>query len=127
MFPPACGTVAGADLAIETSEVAATPACVVVAVALLFPALSSGVPATVAVLVNVRLLVVLLAGTETTIETVAELLPAASVPRLQVTVVVPEQVPCDGVADTSVTPAGSGSLTVTLVAAVLPVCEAVIA
>src|SRR5262245_2066795 len=126
MLPPACGTVAGAVFAIDTSEVAATPGCVVVAVALSFAVLSLGVPATVAVLVKVRGLVVVLAGTDTTIVTVAELAPAASVPRLQVTVVVPVQLPCDGVAETSVTPAGSGSVTVTFVAAVFPVWEAVI-
>ena len=82
---------------------------------------------TEAVFVNVIVLVVVLAGTETTIETVAELFPAASVPRLQLTVVVPVQVPCDAVADTNVTPAGSVSVTVTFVAAVFPVCDAVIA
>src|SRR5262245_41878850 len=126
MFPPACGTDAGAVFAIDTSEVAATPACVVEAVALLFPALSSGVPVIDAVLVNVNVPVVVFAGTETTMDTVAEEAPAASVPRLQVTV--PDacvQVPCDGVADTNVTPAGSVSVTVTPVAAVLPVCDAV--
>jgi hypothetical protein len=39
--------------------------------------------------------------------------PLASVPRLQVTVVVPVQVPWLGVADTKVRPAGSTSVTVT--------------
>ena len=61
-----------------------------------------------------------------TIVTVAELVPAARVPRLQVTVVVPEQLPCDDVAETNVVPDGSVSVTVTPVAAVLPVCETVI-
>ena len=127
MFPPACGTVAGAVFVIDTSEVAATPACVVDAEALSLPVLSFGVPVIEAVFVNVNVPVVVFAGTETTIETVAELVPAASVPRLQVTVAVPAHVPCDGVEDTNVTPAGSVSVTVTPVACVLPVCEAVIA
>src|SRR5262245_15635265 len=126
MFPPACGTVAGAVLVMVTSEVAATPACVVVAVELLLPALSSGVPVIDAVFETVLVLVVVLAGTETTIDTVAEVFPAARVPRLQVTVAVPVHVPCDAVDETKVTPAGSVSVTVTLVAAVLPVCDAVI-
>jgi len=127
MFPPACGTVAGAVFAIDTSDVAATPACVVDADALSFPVLSFGVPVIEAVFVNVNVPVVVFAGTETTIETVAELVPAASVPRLQVTVAVPAQVPCEAVADTNVVPAGSVSDTITPVAAALPVCEAVIA
>ncbi len=37
--------------------------------------------------------------------------PIASVPRLHVTVVVPEQVPWLGVADTNLSPAGSTSVT----------------
>src|SRR5215467_4736337 len=126
MFPPVCGTVAGAVFDTVTSEVAATPAWVVVAVELSLPVLSFGVPVIEAVLLNVLVLVVVLAGTETTIVTVAELLPAARVPRLQVTVAVPVQVPCEAVEDTNVTPAGSVSVTVTPVAAVLPVWEAVI-
>src|SRR5215470_14144827 len=127
MFPPVCGTAAGAVLDTDTSEVAATPACVVVAVELSLPVLSFGVPVIEAVLLNVNVPVVVLAGTDTTIVTVAELLPAARVPRLQVTVAVPEHVPCDAVEETNVVRAGSVSLTVTPVAAVLPVCEAVIA
>src|SRR5215831_18121025 len=122
MLPPACGTVAGAVFVIDTSEVAATPACVVVAVALSLPVLSFGVPVIEAVFVNVSVAVVVFAGTETTIETVAELVPAARVPRLQVTVAVPVQVPCEAVEETNVVPAGIGSVTVTPVAAVLPVC-----
>ena len=110
----------------ETSEVAATPACVVEAEALSFPVLSLGVPVIEAVFVNVSVLVLVFAGTETTIETVAELAPAANVPNEQVTVAVPVHVPCDAVADTNVTPAGSVSETVTPVAAVFPVWEAVI-
>src|SRR5262245_64092593 len=88
------------------------PACVVVAVELSLPVLSFGVPVIDAVLVNVSVPVVVLAGTDTTMVTVAELLPAASVPRLQLTVLVPVQVPCDAEEDTNVTPAGSVSLTV---------------
>ena len=126
MFPPACGTDEGAVFVTDTSDVAATPACVVLAVELSLPVLSFGVPVIDAVFVNVNVDVVLFAGTETTIETVAELLPAASVPRLQVTVAVPVHVPCDALEDTNVVPAGIGSVTVTPVAAVFPVCEAVI-
>src|SRR5262245_21861615 len=126
MFPPACGTVAGAVLVTDTSEVAATPAWVVEAVALSFPVSSFGVPVIDAVFVNVNVPVVVFAGTETTIVTVAEVLPAASVPRLHVTVAVPVQVPCVAVEDTNVAPPGSGSVTVTPVAAVFPVWEAVI-
>ena len=127
MFPPACGTDEGAVFVTDTSEVAATPACVVDADALSFPVLSFGVPVIEAVFVNVNVPVVVFAGTETTIETVADVFPAANVPRLQVTVAVPVHVPCDGVADTNVTPAGNVSDTVTFDAAVLPVCDAVIA
>src|SRR5262245_10577079 len=127
MFPPACGTVAGASSVDGRAEDDATPACVVDAEALSLPVLSFGVPVIEAVFVNVNVRGVMSAGTETTIETVAELVPAASVPRLQVTVAVPVHVPGDGVADTIVRPAGSVSVTVTPAAAVLPVCEAVIA
>jgi hypothetical protein len=38
------------------------------------------------------------------------------VPKLHVTVVVPEQLPCDAIADTNVTPAGNTSVAVTFVA-----------
>src|SRR5215813_4484896 len=107
MFPPACGTDDGADLLMETSEVAAAPGWVVVAVELSLPLSSFGVPVTEAVLLNVLGLVPVLAGTETTIETVAELFPAARVPRLHVTVAVPVHVPCEAVVDTNVTPAGN--------------------
>src|SRR5262245_20607141 len=106
MFPPPAGTVAGAAGAAAfvtvRSFVTATPAWVVAAVELSLPASSSGVPVTDAVFENVLVLVVVFAGTETTIVTVAEVAPAASVPRLQVTVAVPEHVPCDGVAETNV-------------------------
>jgi hypothetical protein len=118
-------TLEGPVFVIDRSEVT-IPACVVDAVAESLPALSSGVPDTVAVFVNVIVLGLVFAGTETTIETVAELAPAANVPRLQTTVAVPVHVPVDGVADTNVVPAGSVSVTATPVAAVFPVCDAVI-
>lgn len=51
---------------------------------------------------------------------------AASVPILQVTVVVPVQVPCVEVAETSVIPLGNGSVTTTLVATEGPLFLAVI-
>src|SRR5215470_17728037 len=119
MFPPVCATDDGPVFATDTSELAATPACVVVTICdWLLAVLSSGDPLTEAWFWNVSVLVVLLAGTETTIVTVAELLPAANVPRLQPTVLVPVQAaPCDGVADTNVVPAGNVSLTTTPVEA----------
>ena len=40
--------------------------------------------------------------------------PAASVPSVQVTVVVPVQVPCEGVAEPNVAPGGSTSVTTAL-------------
>src|SRR5262245_51047994 len=122
MLPPVCATVAGADFDTDTSEVAATPAWVVVALELSLAELSLGVAVIEAVLLNVSVPVVVLAGTETTIVTVADDEPAARVPRLQLTVAVPVQLPCEAVEDTNVTPAGSVSVTVTAVAAVLPVC-----
>ena len=45
---------------------------------------------------------------------------AGTVPREQVTVLVPVQDPCDGVAETNVVPAGRVSLTVTLAARLGP-------
>jgi hypothetical protein len=42
--------------------------------------------------------------------------PLATKPNAHVTVVVPEQLPCDGVAETRLTEAGSASLTLTLAA-----------
>src|SRR5262245_65831896 len=127
MFPPACATVAGAVFATDTSELAATPGCVVVVVALSLPASSLGVPVIAAVFVNEIGRAAGREGVETTMVIVAVLAQAVSVPRLQVTVAVPRQVPCDGVEDTNVVPAGSVSVTDTSVACVLPVCEAVIA
>ena len=46
--------------------------------------------------------------------------PALTVPTAQVIVVVPEQVPCVELADTSVRPAGSGSETLTAAAGLGP-------
>ena len=126
MFPPVCGTVAGAVFVTVTSEVAATPACVVDAVELSFPVLSFGVPVMFAVFVNVNVPVVVFAGTETTIVTVAEVAPAARLPTLQLIVVVPAQED-DEEPGTNVVPAGSTSLTTTLLAPLFPVCDAVIA
>lgn len=51
---------------------------------------------------------------------------AAKVPMLQVTVVVPVQVPLVEVAETSVTPVGNGSVTTTLLATDGPLFLAVI-
>lgn len=61
----------------------------------------------------------LVAETVTTSTTVA-FAPFARVPREHVTVVVPEHVPWDGVAETNVIPAGSASVMTTLVAALGP-------
>ena len=52
--------------------------------------------------------------------------PFAIVPRLQVTVAVPLHDPAEGVAETNVTPAGSVSDTLTLVAALGPALFTVI-
>src|SRR5438105_8103607 len=52
--------------------------------------------------------------------------PFAIVPRPQVTVDVPLQVPCDGIADTSVVPAGMLSVTATEVADAGPAFDTVI-
>ena len=46
--------------------------------------------------------------------------PALTVPRSQLTVVVPEQVPCVVVEETNVTPAGSASETLTAAAGLGP-------
>src|SRR6187549_1740902 len=46
--------------------------------------------------------------------------PTDTLPILQLTVVVPLHAPCVGVEETKATPAGSGSLTVTFVAAAGP-------
>src|SRR5262249_48943950 len=109
MLPPVCGTVAGAVFDTVTSEVAATPAWVVVAVELSLRVLSFGVRVIEAVFVNVNVPVVVLAGTETTIVTVADDVPAASVPTRRASDLVPVQVPWEAVEDTNVVPAGSVS------------------
>jgi hypothetical protein len=83
---------------------------VVVVVAVLLAALGSVVTdETVAVFVTVPLAE---DDTPTTMSIVA-LAPPGKIPSAQVTVVVPEQDPVLGVAETSVTPAGKGSVTVT--------------
>src|SRR5262249_47956246 len=127
MFPPVCGTVAGAVFDTVTSEVAATPAWVVVAVELSLPVLSFGVPVTEAVLLNVNVPVVVLAGTETTMVTVADDVPAARVWWLQFAVAVAAQVPCEAAEEPSVVPAASVSVPVTPAAALFPVCAPVLA
>ena len=92
---------------------------VVVAVALLLAWFGSSVLlVTVAVLERGPLLAV------TTIVIVAEP-PLARLPRLQVTVVVPLQLPTLGVAETKLTPAGNGSLSTTAAAASGPPLETI--
>jgi hypothetical protein len=92
-------------LTIDTSAEAAT---VVVAVALLLFEVGSEVAAeTVAVFLRVPLVEGL-----TTMSTPA-VAPPGKIPRLQISVVVPEHDPTLGVADTSVAPAGRVSVTVT--------------
>src|SRR5262245_2096543 len=123
MFPPTCGTVAGAVLLIETSEVAATT--VVVAEAELLPATgSTDVPTglTVAVLVIDAGVLAVVATMTGTVAGAA----LARLPRLHVTVLVPEHVPCDAVAETNVTPEGSVSLTRTAADVLGPLFVAVI-
>jgi hypothetical protein len=88
-----------------------------VVVEVLFAGFGSGVvaEATVAVLTTVPDVLGLL----TMSWTVATLL-ASRVPREQLTVLVPEQDPCDGAAETNVAPDGRASLTVTLAARLGP-------
>jgi hypothetical protein len=82
---------------------------VVIAVAVLLPGVGSVVAAaTVAVFVIVPVAL----GAVTTISTVA-VAPLGKMPSLHTTVLVPEQVPVLGVAETNVTPAGSTSVRVT--------------
>ena len=82
---------------------------VVTAVAVLLAAVGSVVAAaTVAVFVSVPEAL----GAVTTISTVA-VTPLGKMPRLHTTVLVPEQVPVLGVAETNVTPAGKTSVRVT--------------
>ena len=80
----------------------------VATVAVLFAVVGSLVAAaTVAVFVMLRHVL-----SVTTISIVA-VAPLGKIPRLHVTVLVPEQLPVLGVAETSVTPAGKASVTVT--------------
>jgi hypothetical protein len=55
-----------------------------------------------------------------TVMLIIALPPFPTDPRLQVTVAVPLQVPCDGIAETKLTPPGRVSVTVTLVAGEWP-------
>ncbi len=83
---------------------------VVVAVAVLLAPLGSAVTAeTVAVFVRVPLAV----GETATTTSIVARAPPGKIPSAQVTVVVPEQDPVLGVAETRVTPAGRVSVTVT--------------
>jgi hypothetical protein len=67
----------------------------------------------------VRVVPAALAGGVIVICTVA-LPPTARLPRLQITGLVPLHVPCDGVAEPNVTPAGSVSVRTTFVAGAGP-------
>lgn len=89
--------------------------CVEVVALLLFVCGSAGEPLTLAELVSVPVTVGF-----TVIVTVA-LAPLARLPRVQVTVVVPLQLPWVAEAETKVAVLGSGSVTVTPVAAAGPV------
>jgi drug/metabolite transporter superfamily protein YnfA len=103
------------------STAAAPPLTVVVVVKELFSAFGSGVvEVTLAVFVSVPDVV---AVTTRVIAAVAALF---IVPSVQVTVVVPVQVPTEGVADTSVAPVGNTSVIVTAVAARGPLLVTVI-
>src|SRR6266550_7446921 len=105
--------VTGSGESLLVTARSAEPLTVVVAVALLLAVFGSvGAPDTVAVFVSVdeALLV-----TKTTMVTVADA-AALIAPSEHVTVVVPEHVPCDAVADTRAVPAGSVSDTVAEVA-----------
>src|SRR5256885_11368529 len=83
---------------------------VVVAVAVLFVRLGSAVTAeTEAVFVRVPLA----AGETVTTMSIVALAPPGKIPSAQLIVAVPEPDPVLGVADTSLTPAGRGSVTVT--------------
>ena len=94
---------------IRETTLVGSSATVVVVVAVLLLVLGSLVAAaTVAVFVMLPDVL----GAVTTISTVA-VTPLGKMPRLHVTVLVPEQVPELGVAETNVTPAGSTSVSVT--------------
>src|SRR5688500_151535 len=77
------------------------------------PALFPGVGSTSGVLVTVAVLVNEPEDGGVTTSVIVALVPLAIAPSVQVTVVVPEQLPCDGVAETKVVPAGSTSVTTT--------------
>jgi hypothetical protein len=117
-------TVAGSGesvFVIETSAEVGAAFTVVVAVAELFAVFGSEVVEdTVAVFESGPVPVGV-----TTIVTVADA-PEASVPIVQVTVVVAEQEPTDDDAETNVTPAGSVSVTVTAAAESGPPFDAMI-
>src|ERR1017187_2446489 len=108
---PASNSASPAKPQVESAGAPGVVACVTVelVVEVLFPVTGSGVvETTVAVLESGPDEF----GLATTITTVAEP-PLAMVPREQLTVLVPEQDPCDGVAETNVEPAGKTSFTVT--------------
>jgi len=93
----------------ETAPVGVIGLTVVVVVAVLLLGVGSLVnAATLAVFVRVPDAL----GAFTTISTVA-LAPLGKMPRLHTTVLVPEQVPVLGVAETNATPAGNASVRVT--------------
>ena len=95
---------------LRETTLAGPRATVVSAVAVLLLRAGSVVAAaTVAVFVSVP---DALDATVTTISTVA-VAPLGKMPRLHTTVLVPEQVPVLGVAETNVTPAGNASVRVT--------------
>ena len=97
------------------SDRSAAGSTVVVAVAELFELLGSvASPETEAVFVTVP------AWSAVTVIVTVACAPEASAPRLQVSVVVPEQAPCDAFAAAKLTLAGSGSVTVTPVAVLGP-------
>src|SRR5262249_28379084 len=96
----------------DRSDAAATPAADGTEVELSFAVLSFGDPVIEAVFVNVNEPVVVSDGAEPTCAAAAVLTRAARVPRLQVTVAVPVQEPCDADDDTKLVPAGIVSDTV---------------
>src|SRR5262249_57855333 len=126
--PPAAGIVATlATFVTDRPDVGFAAACTLSAEARRLVALSAGDPNSTAVLWNLIGLVVRFAGTDTTIDTVADELPAANVPSGQLTVADSEhQTPCDHAPATNVSPARNVSVTTTPVAWVFPVCDAVI-